>query len=937
MMQLKKYLPYLAAILAFVLVSVLYFSPVLDGKRLFQNDIKMYKGMSKEIVDHRESTGEEALWTNSMFGGMPAYQISVKHSKNLIRYVDKALRLGLPRPVDMVFLYMLGFFILLMCLKVDPWLALVGSIAFALSSYFFVIIEAGHNSKANAIAYMAPTLGAFYLLYRGKMLVGGALLALFMALELTMNHVQVTYYMGFILLFFGFAELVRSIREGQLTDMLKRSGIAVAAIALAAMCTSSNLLTTKEYGEYTTRGKTELTILPDGSSNDAIRTSGLDKEYVTDWSYGLEESLSLIIPNAKGGATGAIGAQNDALKGLSPQFREGIAGQNQYWGDQRFTSGPHYLGALVCLLFILAIAYSEKKAMWWMLAALPLVLLLPAITSPLLAVLIVLGYIVAGAFLNRDVLQYALFSAMLITLILSWGKNYMPLTEFFLDNVPGYNKFRAVTIILVIVELCIPLIGVLFLARLIQKREELRTNLKPFLIGSGALMLFLLAAAISPTGLLGQEMFSVAEKASFATQMETAPEQAGQMQLFIDALKDVRTSIFRADALRSLAFVFFGAVLIFAFLKTKMSKYLLLAGVGLLVLIDQVPIDKRYLNNEKQGGRYVSWTDKNSNQYPFAPTQADLAILQSEARGEVQVVIDASLAELTERKKKAKGLDKRTTDVERQLAQFTGLNRATDYRVFDLANPFNDGRTSYFHKSIGGYHGAKMKRYQELIEFHLTDARNNIIAALQEGASMDAINTALQKEGVLNMLNAKYIVYNQDAAPITNINALGNAWPVADLRLVKDANEEIMALGEVDPARTALVDERYASMIPGDLNNDPSGTVSLHNYAPNHLTYNSSLSGKSVVVFSEIFYGRDWQAYIDGQPVEHFRADYVLRGLVVPAGEHSIEFKVEARTFQMGSTLSLIGSILILLLVLGMGVKVWKDRSAQEVAPNANP
>lgn len=928
-MQLKKFLPHIAAILVFLAICAAYFTPALSGKRLVQGDIRNYKGMSKEIVDHREKTGEEALWTNSMFGGMPAYQISVKHSKNLLRYVDKALRLGLPRPLDMVFLYMLGFFILMMCLKVDPWLALLGSIAFALSSYFFVIIEAGHNSKANAIAYMAPTLGAFYLLYRGKALLGGALLALFMALELTMNHVQVTYYMGFILVFFGLAELVRSIREGQTADMLKRSGIALAAIVLAAMCTSSNLLTTAEYGEHTTRGKTELTLLSDGSSNETIRTSGLDKEYVTDWSYGLEESLTLIIPDAKGGATGAIGNDPSVLEGVKPQFRETIAGQNRYWGDQRFTSGPHYLGAVVCLLFILAIAYSERKAMYWMLGALPLLLLLPMVTSPVLAFLLMMAYIVSGAFLNRDVLQYALFSALVLTLVLSWGKNFMPLTEFFLDHVPGYNKFRAVTIILVIVELCVPLIGVLFLARLIREREAKSANIRPLLIAAGALLLFLLAAAISPTGLLGQEMFSAAEKASFAQQMEQAPEQAAQIQTLIDALKDVRAGIFSADALRSLVFVLMAGAMLFIFLRAKMSIYALIGGLGLLVLVDQIGVDKRYLNNEKQGGRYLAWTDKNTNANPFTPTQADLAILQNEGPA-AQASIDEAMQALEARKQKAKGLEKRTTDKERQVAQFSGLNAGSNYRVLDLANPFNDSRTSYFHKSIGGYHGAKMKRYQELIEFHLTDARANIISALQEGGSMEIINDALQQEKVLNMMNTRYIVYNQGAAPITNINAMGNAWPVSEVRMVANADEEIMALGEIDPATTALVDQRYSSLIPSDLENDAAGTVDLKSYAPNQLIYRSKLGGQSVVVFSEIFYDKDWQAYIDDQPVEHFRVDYVLRGLVVPAGEHQIEFKVEAKTFQLGSTISLVGSISVLLLVLGAGWYWWNGRGKNE-------
>ncbi|MCB0780424.1 MAG: hypothetical protein KDC03_13005, partial [Flavobacteriales bacterium] len=429
--DLKRYWPIAAILAVFFMLSLVYFSPVLEGKRLVQGDKRNWQGMAQEVQEFRDAYGEEPLWTGSMFSGMPAYQIRVIWSSNLLQYADKLFHGFLPRPASFLFLYLVGMFILLCCLKVDPWLALFGSVAFAFSSYFFVILEAGHNSKANAIGYMAPTLGGLYLLYRGRMLLGAALFALFLGLEVAMNHVQVTYYLGMVMVLFVLAEAVKAFREGQVKGFAVRSGLAAGATLLALSCNLGNLWSTWEYGKYTTRGQSELTIQADGSKSDAIRTSGLDRDYVTDWSYGKQESFTLLIPDAKGGPTGAIGADTDAMAKADPRFRQNIGQMNRYWGDQRFTSGPVYVGAVVVLLMLLMLVWSETRARWYALGALGLIAVLLAIDLPMLAGLVVVAYLIAGLFLWKEPLPYALFGGLVLTLLLSWGRNYMPLTDFF--------------------------------------------------------------------------------------------------------------------------------------------------------------------------------------------------------------------------------------------------------------------------------------------------------------------------------------------------------------------------------------------------------------------------------------------------------------------------------------------------------------------------
>lgn len=930
----KSLVPVFAALALFYLLSLVYFSPVFEGKQLVQSDKRNWQGMAQEIMEHRDAYNEDPLWAESMFSGMPAYQIAVDWPKNMLSLADKAFHGFLPRPASFLFLYLVGMFILLRCLKVDPWLSLVGAIAFGFSSYFFVILDAGHNSKANAIGYMPMVLGAFHLLYRGRMLLGAALLALFMGLEIMVNHVQVTYYLGILLGIYFLAEMVRALREKGIGDFVKRSGFGAVALLLALSCNIGMLWTTYEYGKYTTRGKSELTIKADGSSADDIRTGGLDRDYVTQYSYGQQEAFTLLVADAKGGASSYIGNDRAAMAKTPVQYRETMAQMNRYWGDQISTSGPHYLGAVVMLLLLLMLMRTEGRGRWWVLGALPLLLFLIAIAnaapaegvayfwgirSSLLSGLLVIAFLAAGLFLMRDALTYGLFSAFLLTLMLSMGHNLMPLTDFFLDHVPGYNKFRAVTIILAIVELSVPVLAILYLDRLVKSGGWDKLTERRTVIGIGAMLTLLLIMGLASNSLF--DFLSQQEREMFTKQADSSPQMEAQVVVFVDALKEVRTAIFTSDVWRSFAFVLAAGVLIYLFGRRIVGKVVLIAGMGVLMLLDQWTVDKRYINNDKERGRYVQWEDATSADMPFQPDGADDRILEQEWNPAAEADLKLSLERLKAKKQNEKGRNKMITPAEAKLARYGSLRRNSHFRVLSLQNPFNDSRTSYFHKSIGGYHGAKLKRYQELIDFHLMPARTRVGDLLQARTSVMEMDSLLAGEGVLNMLNMRYIKYDDKATPILNTNALGAGWFVDELRWVKNADEEITTLGEIDPARTVLVDERYRAAL-GDAKAvaDPSASVELDSYRANELSYTVRSAQGGIAVFSEIWYGPDWKATIDGQPTEYVRADYVLRAMAVPAGEHKVVFKVESKAYNTSQPIALAGSVLVLLLVLGVGL-----------------
>ncbi len=800
----KKVIWIAFCIVAFAVITLVYFSPIMQGKRIKQHDIEMYKGMTKEIVDFREQTGEQSLWTNSMFGGMPAWNISVPVKTNLFYYVHQVLSLGLPSPLGSVFIAMLGFFILLLVLGVGIGASAIGAIAYGFTSYLFIVIGAGHNTKAIAMAYMAPVLAGIILAYKGKYLWGSALTAFALALELKANHLQITYYLVFIVVIYIIAEFIISIRAKKLDSFFKASACLLVAAVFAVMTCFTTLYANYEFGKETMRGKPVLT------KNVENQTTGLDRDYVTQWSYGIGETWSLMIPNAKGGASGYIGNDNSALDKCDARFRSTIAQQNAYWGDQPGTSGPVYVGAITCLLFVLGL------------------------------------FIVKGSY------KWVLLAATVLSILLSWGKNFMGFTDFFLDYIPGYNKFRAVSMTLVIAEVCMPLLAFLALAELIKNPGALKQNKKYLYISlgiTGGLCLLFYA--------MPQTFFNFLSKAEA---MQFKQLQAGQdgalYATFAEQLEIARVSIFRHDAIRSFLYIYIAGIVILLSVSGKLNKKYMFPILALLVVFDMYTIDKRYLNNS-------NFIDKRKTEKPFT-----------------------------------------LSDVDRQILQDKDL----DYRVINLTvSTFNDASTSYFHKSVGGYHGAKLRRYQDVIDQYLSKRDLNYWK-------------------VLNMLNTKYIIYPKDNTKVAskNYEAFGNAWIASEIKWVATPNEEIDAIADTDVSNVAIVNNEFKDVV-GDFKASPAeGTITLVDYKPNELKYSFDSSKDEIVVFSEIWTKKGWTMWIDGVERPLFRADYILRSAVIPAGQHEIVMRYEPKIWRIGKTLAFFSSFIVIM--FGIGVVVYPLR-----------
>lgn len=857
MRKFKKISPHLIVILLFVGISFTYFSPVLQGKLLNMADITHHKGMSKEVTDFREATGEEALWTNSMFSGMPAYQISTSSNGNLIQYVAKTISLGIPRPANLLFLYLLGFYLLLLSLKVDYRLSAVGAIAFAFSSYFFIIIMAGHMTKALAIAYLPMVVAAVIYTYRGRMLLGGVLTALTVALQLYANHLQITYYLVLMLILIGLVQFIKDFKANNLMDFLKRSGVLILAALLASATGVTRLSTTMEYGTESTRGKSELT------NNLDNKTSGLDKDYATSWSYGIAETFTLLIPNFYGGASqGELTTDSETFQAIkrAPNAKQLIKQLPLYWGTQPFTSGPTYAGSIVMFLFVFGLLFVKSEMRVWILLA------------------------------------------TIMSIMLAWGKNFMPLTDLFLDYFPGYNKFRAVSMILVIAEFTLPLLGFVALNKFLDNNTN-STNFKinkylawllwfiSFIIcltpifksGSGLLYFLLFPWTYFAYHIRKKSPFITFQASSYIIPTTISREKALKYAFFItggitlifaliptlffdfvggqdanlakngwpiDALQADRAGLLSADAWRSFTFIAltFGAM--WMFLKNKINRKYVILIVGVLVLADMWTVNKRYLNDD-------NFARKSKVQVPYKATAADQQIL-------------------------------RDTD--------------PNFRVFNQSvSTFNDASTSYFHKSIGGYHGAKLKRYQELIENHIS--KGNM--------------------AVLNMLNTKYFITPKGQAQ-QNPGASGNAWFVNEINIVANADAEIAALDGFKPSNTAIVDTRFSEQIIDGLDNRASSIV-LTEYKPNYLKYISNSTNDGIAIFSEIYYDKGWNAYLNGELKPHFRANYVLRGMKIPAGNHVLEFKFEPAVYHVSEQIALASSVILLLLLAFVSVKELKS------------
>ncbi|MFC2116181.1 YfhO family protein [Bacteroidota bacterium] len=792
---LPKIYPHVLAILVFLLIAVVYFSPVLEGKALQQSDIRQWNGMRKEVQDYFQETGERSLWTNSMFGGMPTYMISNPPTANAVAKVHNLLNLGHKRPVSFLFVAFLGFYITLLAFRVNPWLSIAGAIAYGFSTNFLLLIEGGHVTKVMAITYIAPIVSGVYLAFRGKPILGAVITGLFLCMQILVNHLQITYYTLMIILILGIVELIIAIKEKRINGFLKTTGILLVASLLAVGSNLSNFLLTYEYSKYSTRGESEL------SSAEAPTSSGLDPDYITMWSQSVDETLTLLIPNYYGGGSqGSLNENSETYKLFSenqgPQRAKQIVKYLPlYWGEKPFTGGPIYVGAGIFFLFILGIVLIKGPLRWWIL------------------------------------------SVSILAISLSWGRHFMGLTQFFIDHVPMYNKFRDVTTIMVIVQFTFPLLAVIVFDRILNgeyPKKDFYKKFKYVIYGVGGIALLF---ALMPGAFLD---FTSPADDQYRTQ---------GMQAFLDALIVDRQMLLRKDAFRSLIFVGLTAGLIYLVLEKKIKAQAAIAVFAGLMLLDMWIVDKRYFNND-------SFVPKRNVETAYQPIQADLDILQ-----------DPDLF----------------------------------YRVYDIASgPFTSTRASYFHKSIGGYHGAKLRRYNEVIASHIS--KNN----------MD----------VLNMLNTKYFilpVQNGEPAARENPEALGNAWFVKRISQVTSADEEIAALDNFDPSEEAIIDERWAEYIQEfSFAEDSNASIILTEYRPNRLEFEFRSEVDQLTVFSDIYYEKGWNVSIDGEPAENFRANYILRAMVIPAGSHEIVFHFDPSTYHVGRTFTATSSILLLLLSLGI-------------------
>lgn len=799
--NLKKFGTHILVILGFVFVSLLYFSPVLKGHKIYQSDIVQYTGMAKQHTDFREANSSESYWTNSAFGGMPTYQLGAKYPHNYIKKLDLALRF-LPRPADYLFLYLIGFYILLLVLKIDYRMAAFGALAFGFSTYLIIILGVGHNAKAHAIAYMPLVLSGIILTFQKRYAIGFSVTAISSGLELVTNHPQMTYYLLILILILGISYLVQSIKSKEVSAFFKALAVLSLAAFLALGMNATNLLATSSYAKESTRSKSELTINFDGSVRD--QSSGLDKAYITQFSYGILETFNLFIPRFMGGGNREnLGKDSETYKayralGATPlQSLKESKQAPMYWGDQPIVEAPAYIGAVVIFLFVLALFLYHGRFKWWLLIG------------------------------------------ILLSLLLSYGKNLSFLTDLFIDYVPLYNKFRAVSSIQVILELCIPLLATLGLSQVFNKEVSSKTKLDALKKASAILV--------------GIAVVFLVFKNSF---FDFVGATDGQFldyygASFVEAIRLDRSAIFSDDTLRTLLFTLAAGALIFAYLKQKISQNITITFLVLALVLDLVTVDRRYVNSDN----FVT------------AIQVDIPYQSSSINQEI-------------------------------------LKDTTIYRVLDRSD--NSTQTSYFHNAIGGYHAAKLRRFKELQEFHID--KNNF--------------------EVLNMLNTKYIIYkdNEDVLRyFENEEINGNAWFVDSVKAVQNADEEIMALAKLKSKLTAI--SRASKFDSKRYSNDSTAAIKLVDYKLNKLVYESNNTADGFAVFSEIYYKDGWNATIDGEAVEHINVNYVLRGLEIPKGTHEIVFEFSPIVVKKGSSIALISSILLLFLILGQVVLIYKTRS----------
>ena len=832
---MKKLLPDLIAILAFVLLSFAYFFPAdIENRILFQHDTAAGAGAGQEVKEYYEQTGERSRWTNSLFGGMPMYQIAPSYdSTKSLQWVQKAYQLFLPDYVCLTFMLMLGFYILLRVFGIPVWLAGLGGIMWAFSSYFFILISAGHIWKFITLAYVPPTIAGIVLAYRGKLLWGGILTALFVALQITSNHVQMSYYFFFVILFFVGAYFEKAWRTKTLPQFFKASAVLIVAALVGIAANVSNLYHTYAYSKETMRGKSELVQTGDAAKQ---TSSGLDRDYITQWSYGIDETLTLLVPNFKGGASAALSQSETAMSKANPMYSSLYGSLTQYFGTQPMTSGPVYVGAFVLFLFVL------------------------------------------GCFIVKGPLKWALIGATFFSIVLSWGKNFMPLTDFFIDYVPLYNKFRAVSSILVIAEFTIPLLAIFALKRLLEEPEILKQEKKPLGISLLLTAGIALLLAVAP-GSIGSGYVPTQEAQMLQNAVNQQMIPANELSGILANLGEMRAELVSSDALRSFIIIGIGCSLLWLYASGKLRSSLTIAGITILCLADMWGVNKRYLND----AQFVPHSIRTET---FTKTNTDELILQ-----------DTSL----------------------------------DYRVLNFAtSTFDDNNTSYWHKSVGGYHPAKLRRYQEMIEHHISPEMQAAYKAIATaGGEMDSVDA--NKFRVLNMLNTKYFIFpagqQRQTVPILNPHAYGNAWFVNKVQYVNNANEEIDALDSIIPTETAVVDARFKDVLKGATESykDSLSSIRLTSYTPNRLTYETNNAQDGIAVFSEIYYPDGWHVTIDGQPAELARADYILRTMHVPAGQHTIEMRFDPTSLHVTEGIAY-GALALLVIGIIVAVLIAKRK-----------
>lgn len=832
----KKYGLHLAVLISALLITLAFVPQILDNKQIKQHDITQYKGSIQETNEYEKIDGKIPLWSNSMFSGMPVY-LAVKYNGNIFTLVNTGLRSILPPPAALIFMMFLGFIVMGWSMKFKPSVNLIGAIAYTFSTYNIVILAAGHNSKVNALVFLPVMLGGLYHAYRFNAFRGAAIFGFGLVLDLVAGHLQMTYYFGFLALAFVITEAIGAFQQKTIKNFVLASVLIGVMSVLAGLAHYSNLTSINDYSKYSTRGKSEL-------KRDAEnKTSGLDKDYITDWSNGIDESMSLLVPNFKGGASDAIGNNKDALKNVKSNMRQTIAGQNAYWGDQPFTGGPAYAGAFIVVLFFF------------------------------------------GLFFIKDRIKYPLLIGGLITLILSWGKHIPTITDLCLEYLPMYSKFRAVASMIVIPDLVLPVLASIVIMKLVSENDFSKnltiwgydTGKKPiffFTVISGIFAFYCAILWLAPGALTSPfasgeyEQFSQSIDAQFIPDIQRGIMSQGELESFkaefFSELEKARFAILKADAFRSLSFVLLGMLIVGFYLRKPYNKAILVAALTALLLADLFIVNKRYLNDSN----FVA--KKKGTEFPLTPS--DQFILADQGHN----------------------------------------NRVLNFTV----SPFNDATTSYYHKSIGGYHGAKLKKYQELIQYGIQPEIGRLQMALQSGATtMIQIDSVMRNLGVLNMLNTKYFIFDKQGSVYVNNNANGNAWFVNEVQVVEDADAEMDATTTINTKEVAVTQKSFAEMVAGHTPGvDSLASIKLTSYHPERMEYEAVTGSTKLAVFSEIWYP-EWEVYIDGQKADIAKVNYILRGVVIPAGSHKVEMVYKTKFWER-EKISRAGSIILLLVGL---------------------